>query len=152
MKFSIATKSVASYAMLMWATASFSHVVLQDQAALANTSYRATLRVGHGCDGSPVTALRVTIPAGSLLAQWQSAASDQDKARLAQAVQKLLVVGPPEKKDSPDSVLYRQLASWRGPLLGSLPKQKPATPSFKTLLLFIAGLFSFKSWRLIYGS
>ena len=57
-------KIVASYALLTWATASFSHVVLQDQAALANTSYRATLRVGHGCDGSPVTALRVTIPAG----------------------------------------------------------------------------------------
>ena len=41
---------------------SFSHVVLADQAALAGTSYRATLRVGHGCDGSPVTTLRVTIP------------------------------------------------------------------------------------------
>jgi len=45
-------------------SSSFSHVVLADQAALANTSYRATLRVGHGCDGSPVTALRVIIPAG----------------------------------------------------------------------------------------
>jgi uncharacterized protein YcnI len=37
---------------------------LADQAALANTSYRATLRVGHGCEGSPVTAIRVTIPDG----------------------------------------------------------------------------------------
>ena len=45
-------------------SSSFSHVVLADQAALAGTSYRATLRVGHGCDGSPVTALRVTIPNG----------------------------------------------------------------------------------------
>ena len=45
-------------------SSSFSHVVLADQAALANTSYRATLRVGHGCDASPVTALRVTIPNG----------------------------------------------------------------------------------------
>ncbi|MBK6387090.1 MAG: DUF1775 domain-containing protein [Rhodoferax sp.] len=43
-------------------SSSFSHVVLADQAALAGTSYRATLRVGHGCDGSPVTAVRVTIP------------------------------------------------------------------------------------------
>ena len=64
MKFSIAIKSVAVYPALLWATASFSHVVLQDQAALADTSYRATLRVGHGCEGSPVTALRVIIPAG----------------------------------------------------------------------------------------
>ena len=45
-------------------SSSFSHVVLADQAALAGTSYRATLRVGHGCDGSPVTTLRVTIPNG----------------------------------------------------------------------------------------
>ncbi len=48
----------------LYVSASFSHVVLADQAALAGTSYRATLRVGHGCEGSPVTALRVTIPAG----------------------------------------------------------------------------------------
>ena len=31
---------------------------------MANTSYSATLRVGHGCDGSPTVALRVTLPAG----------------------------------------------------------------------------------------
>jgi uncharacterized protein YcnI len=46
------------------ASPSFAHVTLADQAALAGTYYRATLRVGHGCDGSPMTALRVTIPAG----------------------------------------------------------------------------------------
>jgi periplasmic copper chaperone A len=64
MKFSITIKIIAAYSILMLATASFAHVVLQDQAALASTSYRATLRVGHGCDGSPVTAVRVIIPAG----------------------------------------------------------------------------------------
>ncbi len=48
----------------MWACTSFGHVVLSEPAALANTSYRATFRVGHGCDGSPITAMRVTIPAG----------------------------------------------------------------------------------------
>jgi periplasmic copper chaperone A len=64
MKFSITIKLIATYSILMLATASFSHVVLQDQAALASTSYRATLRVGHGCDGSPVTGVRVIIPAG----------------------------------------------------------------------------------------
>ena len=41
-----------------------SHVVLSDQAALAGTSYRATLRVGHGCEGSPTTAIKVIMPAG----------------------------------------------------------------------------------------
>ena len=39
-------------------------MVLGEPAALAGTSYRATLRVGHGCEGSPVTALRVMLPAG----------------------------------------------------------------------------------------
>ncbi len=43
---------------------SFAHVVLQDGAAAANSSYRATFRVGHGCDEQATTALRVTIPAG----------------------------------------------------------------------------------------
>ena len=42
----------------------FSHVVLAEPAALASTSYRATLRVGHGCDRSPTTGLTVIIPAG----------------------------------------------------------------------------------------
>jgi uncharacterized protein YcnI len=40
------------------------HVVLQDGAAAANSSYRATLRVGHGCDGEPTTSMRVILPAG----------------------------------------------------------------------------------------
>lgn len=57
-------KIIATCALLTGASAVFGHVVLGEPAALAGTSYRATLRVGHGCDGSPVTALRVTIPAG----------------------------------------------------------------------------------------
>lgn len=61
---SFATKTVAACALLTGATASFSHIVLGEPAALANTSYRATFRIGHGCDGSPVTALKVTIPPG----------------------------------------------------------------------------------------
>lgn len=43
---------------------SFGHVVLQDPAAAAGSSYRATFRVGHGCDGSSTNAITVTIPAG----------------------------------------------------------------------------------------
>lgn len=58
------TKIIAACALLVGANASFAHVVLGDPAALAGTSYRAALRVGHGCDGSPVTALRVTLPDG----------------------------------------------------------------------------------------
>lgn len=50
--------------LLTVATAASAHVVLEDQAALAGSSYRATFRVGHGCDGSPTTAIRVVLPAG----------------------------------------------------------------------------------------
>ena len=64
MKIEFAIKVIAACALSASATASFAHIVLGDPAALAGTSYRATLRVGHGCDGSPVTALRVTLPAG----------------------------------------------------------------------------------------
>lgn len=64
MKTPVATKIIAACALFTVAGASFAHVVLAEPAALAGTSYRATLRVGHGCDGSPVTALRVTLPTG----------------------------------------------------------------------------------------
>jgi uncharacterized protein YcnI len=40
------------------------HVVLDAPVALAGSSYRAAFRVGHGCDGSPTTGIRVFIPAG----------------------------------------------------------------------------------------
>jgi uncharacterized protein YcnI len=45
-------------------THALAHVVLQEGAAAANASYRATFRVGHGCDAEPTTAMRITIPAG----------------------------------------------------------------------------------------
>jgi uncharacterized protein YcnI len=37
---------------------------LQDGAAAAGAGYRATLRVGHGCEGASTTGMQVTIPAG----------------------------------------------------------------------------------------
>jgi uncharacterized protein YcnI len=64
MKNSIIYQWATACTLCVFGTTSFAHVVLDEPAALANTSYRATLRVGHGCDGSPVTALRVSIPEG----------------------------------------------------------------------------------------
>lgn len=64
MNISFTAKLIAAFSIFAWASSSFSHVVLAEQAALAGTSYRATFRVGHGCDGAPITALRVTLPAG----------------------------------------------------------------------------------------
>jgi hypothetical protein len=58
------------------------------------------------------------IPAGSLLARWQSAEKPAEKQELAIAVQKLLTNGPGADVDEkhPDVVLYKQLASLGGPL------------------------------------
>ena len=57
-------KCIAVLLAITSASAVFAHVVLEDQAALAGSSYKAVLKVGHGCEGSPTTAMRVTIPAG----------------------------------------------------------------------------------------
>ena len=61
------------------------------------------------------------IPAGSLLAKWQSAASAPERTRLGRAIQDLLTspAGAPAAKDSPDRLLYDQLASLRGPLVST---------------------------------
>ncbi len=59
------------------------------------------------------------IPAGSLLARWQSAASADERKRLGRAIQELLTAGPPSAKDSPDRTLYDQLSSLRGPLVSA---------------------------------
>ena len=55
--------SVAAVATLC-AVPAYAHIVLQDPVAAAATSYRAALRVGHGCGESPTTGILVTIPAG----------------------------------------------------------------------------------------
>ena len=60
----ITLKGPLMVAMLAAASNSFGHVVLADPTAQASASYRATFRVGHGCDGSPITSIKVTIPAG----------------------------------------------------------------------------------------
>ena len=60
----IASTAMAIGLAFLSSSSVLSHVVLGEPAALASTSYRATLRVGHGCDGSPTTGLTVIIPAG----------------------------------------------------------------------------------------
>ena len=64
MKKSITRQWATACTLFLFGTTSFAHVVLGEPTAMASTSYRATLRVGHGCEGSPITALRVTIPEG----------------------------------------------------------------------------------------
>jgi hypothetical protein len=59
------------------------------------------------------------IPAGSLLTKWQADNGPEEKRIIAAEVQKLLAGEPPTEKDSPDAALYRQLASFGGPLFGT---------------------------------
>ncbi|TXH38129.1 MAG: DUF1775 domain-containing protein [Rhodospirillaceae bacterium] len=42
----------------------FAHVTLETTAAPAGSTYKAILRVPHGCAGSPTTSIRVQIPEG----------------------------------------------------------------------------------------
>lgn len=76
------------------------------------------------------------IPAGSLLARWQSARSNDERRQLAGDVQKLLTGGPPADGKHPDALLFRQLASLGGPLFAGArsetkkpDNQKPAQNS-----------------------
>jgi uncharacterized protein YcnI len=58
------TQTLAAAAALFGIATAHAHVVLEEPAALAGSSYRAALRVGHGCAGSPTTGIRVVLPAG----------------------------------------------------------------------------------------
>ncbi len=63
------------------------------------------------------------LPAGSLLARWQSSQNGEEKQRLAAEVGELLLGGAADlPKDAPDAVLYRELDSPSGPLLNALPR------------------------------
>jgi periplasmic copper chaperone A len=42
----------------------FAHVTLEQPQVETGAYYKATLRVGHGCEGLPTTALRVQLPTG----------------------------------------------------------------------------------------
>ncbi len=61
----VAAAPCAAALMLAAAVAgAFAHVELQQGKAPIGSSYKAVLRVPHGCNGSPTTAIRVRIPEG----------------------------------------------------------------------------------------
>ena len=57
--------AIAAAALLM-AAGTQAHVTLEEPAAVANTSYKAVLRVTHGCEGSATHTVRVQVPEGFL--------------------------------------------------------------------------------------
>ena len=55
------------------------HATLETSEAPADSTYKAVIRIGHGCEGKPTQAVRVRIPAGVIVAKpmpkagWQLA-------------------------------------------------------------------------------
>lgn len=48
----------------LFTTVCFAHITLETKEAPAGSTYKAVMRVPHGCDGSPTVAVRVKIPEG----------------------------------------------------------------------------------------
>jgi uncharacterized protein YcnI len=51
---------------MLVACAANAHVTLETSEAQVGSTYKAVLRVGHGCDGSPTVAIRIRIPDGMI--------------------------------------------------------------------------------------
>jgi hypothetical protein len=60
-----------------------------------------------------------TLPAGSLLAQWEATEPGDARKLIAEKIRDLVLGQPPADKASPDGILYQQLTSLQGPLLGT---------------------------------
>ena len=64
MSFTIRAVALATVALAVVAAAANAHVTLEQQQAVAGSTYKAVLRVPHGCEGSAMIRLRVQIPDG----------------------------------------------------------------------------------------
>lgn len=60
------TLAILGGALLLGAAPSHAHVTLEVREAPPESTYKAVLRVPHGCEGSPTTAIRVRIPEGMI--------------------------------------------------------------------------------------
>ena len=61
-----------------------------------------------------------TLPTGNLLDRWRDEPERASRDQLAHQLEELLTGVPPTRPGDPDSVLYRELMSANGPLLGKL--------------------------------
>ena len=58
-------KKLALLSALMFAASpALAHLTLETAEAPAGSTYKGVIRVGHGCEGAPTTAVRVQIPEG----------------------------------------------------------------------------------------
>jgi periplasmic copper chaperone A len=109
--------------------AASAHVTLETEQAPAGSTYKAVLRVGHGCEGKPTTAVRVKIPEGVIAVKpmpkpgWQLATVkgkyeqtyDYYGTPLSEGVTEIAWTGG----DLPDE-WYDEFA-FRGQLAGAVP-------------------------------
>ncbi len=60
------TISIALCGAIIFAAqgAALAHITLEEREAAVASTYKAVLRVGHGCEGSPTVSVRVQIPNG----------------------------------------------------------------------------------------
>jgi periplasmic copper chaperone A len=58
--------SLAGGVLIFSAMPAAAHVTLETGQAEPESTYKAVLRVGHGCEGHPTTAIRVRIPDGMI--------------------------------------------------------------------------------------
>jgi uncharacterized protein YcnI len=61
--------ALAALALVASTTGAFAHATLEVAEAPANSTYKAVLRVPHGCEGKPTTTVRVKIPEGVIVAK-----------------------------------------------------------------------------------
>ena len=58
------TLALGAAIMLAVPHPALAHITLEQREAPAGSTYKAVMRVGHGCEGSPTIAVRVQIPDG----------------------------------------------------------------------------------------
>jgi uncharacterized protein YcnI len=63
---SIFTRALCALPAVAIATGAYAHITLEGREAKAGSSYKAVLKVPHGCDGSAIVKLRVEIPEGAV--------------------------------------------------------------------------------------
>lgn len=122
------------------------HVVLDQREAPAGSSYRAALRVGHGCDGSPTVAVTVLLPEGLRGARpqpkpgWTLAIRKAPLARPYESHGKTIAEGPAEISWTAQGEAHYLQDDWFDEfvLRATLP-ERPGTLWFKVIQRCVQG-------------
>ena len=79
--------ALTAAALLCLPATALAHATLETKQAPAGTSYKAVVRIGHGCEGTATTTVRVRIPEGVIAvkpmpkAGWQLSTVEGDYAK-----------------------------------------------------------------------